>query len=176
MRLIGCKLKMAVAAAALVASPAMASGITSVPVAHHHFKNFPVRPKAPKGAPNVLLVMTDDVGFAATSTFGGVIPMPAYDALAVHGLRYNNFRTTAMCSPTFTSATRTPCIAIDPSATKAAASNSTAQETADAPRERLCLFNDTFNTYSTPEVAIAATEVFEAAGFEVLLPGHRCCG
>jgi FAD/FMN-containing dehydrogenase/Fe-S oxidoreductase len=38
------------------------------------------------------------------------------------------------------------------------------------------LFNDTFNTYNTPEVAIAATEVLEAAGYEVLLPGHHCCG
>lgn len=43
-------------------------------------------------------------------------------------------------------------------------------------REQLVLFNDTFNTYNTPETAIAATELFEAAGFEVVLPGHRCCG
>lgn len=41
---------------------------------------------------------------------------------------------------------------------------------------KVVLFNDTFNTYNTPEVAIAATEVLEAAGFEVVLPGHRCCG
>lgn len=43
-------------------------------------------------------------------------------------------------------------------------------------RKRIVLFNDTFNTFNTPETAIAATEVFEAAGFEVILPGHRCCG
>ncbi|HIE56649.1 MAG TPA: FAD-binding oxidoreductase, partial [Anaerolineales bacterium] len=43
-------------------------------------------------------------------------------------------------------------------------------------REKIVLFNDTFNTYNTPEVAISATEVFEAAGFDVLLPGHKCCG
>jgi Fe-S oxidoreductase len=43
-------------------------------------------------------------------------------------------------------------------------------------KRQLVLFNDTFNTYNTPEVAIAATEVFEAAGFEVILPGHKCCG
>ena len=41
---------------------------------------------------------------------------------------------------------------------------------------KVVLFNDTFNTYNSPEVAIAATEVLEAAGFEVILPGHRCCG
>ncbi|MFB3131471.1 MAG: FAD-binding and (Fe-S)-binding domain-containing protein, partial [Rhodothermales bacterium] len=45
------------------------------------------------------------------------------------------------------------------------------------PAERkVVLFNDTFNTYNYPEISIAATEVLEAAGFEVVLPGHRCCG
>ena len=58
----------------------------------------PVR--APEHAPNVLLVMTDDVGFAASSTFGGPIPTPNLDRLAANGLRYNRFHTTAMCSPT----------------------------------------------------------------------------
>jgi FAD/FMN-containing dehydrogenase/Fe-S oxidoreductase len=43
-------------------------------------------------------------------------------------------------------------------------------------REKVVLFNDTFNTYNYPQVAIAATEVLEAAGFEVVLPGHKCCG
>ena len=43
-------------------------------------------------------------------------------------------------------------------------------------RERVVLFNDTFNTFNEPHVAIAAVEVLEAAGFEVILPGHRCCG
>ena len=43
-------------------------------------------------------------------------------------------------------------------------------------RGKVVLFNDTFNTYNSPEVAIAATEVLEAAGYEVVLPGHRCCG
>jgi arylsulfatase len=55
---------------------------------------------APSGAPNVLLIMTDDVGFGAASTFGGPIPTPTFDALARAGLRYNEFHTTAMCSPT----------------------------------------------------------------------------
>ncbi|MBC8508486.1 MAG: oxidoreductase, partial [Chloroflexi bacterium] len=43
-------------------------------------------------------------------------------------------------------------------------------------KHKIVLFNDTFNTYNNPEVAISATEVFEAAGFEVVLPGHKCCG
>ena len=64
------------------------------------FKTFPKEPQAPKGAPNVLLIMTDDVGFGVSSTFGGPVPTPNYDALAAHGLRYNNFFTAAMCSPT----------------------------------------------------------------------------
>ncbi len=53
----------------------------------------------PKGAPNVLLIMTDDTGFAAGSTFGGVIPMPTLDRLASMGLRYTNMNSTALCSP-----------------------------------------------------------------------------
>src|SRR5689334_1123913 len=53
-----------------------------------------------KGAPNVLLVITDDVGFAAPSTFGGVIPTPTLDRIANDGLRFTQFHTTALCSPT----------------------------------------------------------------------------
>ncbi len=53
-----------------------------------------------KGAPNVLLIMTDDVGFGAPSTFGGVIPTPALDLIGKTGLRYSNFHSTALCSPT----------------------------------------------------------------------------
>jgi arylsulfatase A-like enzyme len=54
----------------------------------------------PKDAPNVLVIILDDVGFGASSSFGGLIPMPAQDALAKQGLRYVNFHTTALCSPT----------------------------------------------------------------------------
>ena len=54
----------------------------------------------PKGAPNVLLIMTDDAGFGAPGTFGGVIPTPALDRIAAQGLRYTNFHSTALCSPT----------------------------------------------------------------------------
>ncbi len=54
----------------------------------------------PEGAPNVLLIITDDVGFGAPSTFGGVIPTPALDRIAEMGLRYTNMHSTALCSPT----------------------------------------------------------------------------
>ncbi|MDG1205403.1 MAG: arylsulfatase [Pseudomonadales bacterium] len=53
-----------------------------------------------KGAPNVLLVMLDDVGFGSCSTFGGPIPTPGVDKIAKQGLSYNQFHTTALCSPT----------------------------------------------------------------------------
>lgn len=54
----------------------------------------------PKQAPNILLIMTDDSGFGVPSTFGGVIPTPSLDRIAKNGLRYNNFHSTALCSPT----------------------------------------------------------------------------
>lgn len=54
----------------------------------------------PKGAPNVLLIITDDAGFGVPSTFGGVIPTPTMDRLAAEGLRYNRVFSTALCSPT----------------------------------------------------------------------------
>jgi len=63
-------------------------------------KDFPKEVIAPKGAPNVLLILTDDVGFGASSTFGGPIPTPTMDRLAKAGLRYTQFHTTALCSPT----------------------------------------------------------------------------
>jgi arylsulfatase A-like enzyme len=63
-------------------------------------KDFPQEVQAPKGAPNVLLILTDDVGFGASSTFGGPIPTPTFDRLAKNGLRYTQFHTCALCSPT----------------------------------------------------------------------------
>ena len=54
----------------------------------------------PKGAPNILLVLIDDEGFGAPSTFGGVIPTPNLDKIASAGLRYTQFHTTSLCSPT----------------------------------------------------------------------------
>jgi len=63
-------------------------------------KDFPEETAAPKGAPNILLILTDDVGFGASSTFGGPIPTPTFDRLAKNGLRYTQFHTCALCSPT----------------------------------------------------------------------------
>jgi hypothetical protein len=56
--------------------------------------------KAPPGAPNVLIVLIDDMGFGQSSAFGGPIHMPTVEGLANNGLRYNEFHTTALCSPT----------------------------------------------------------------------------
>ena len=61
---------------------------------------WPPRVVPPKGAPNVLLIMTDDQGYGVSSTFGGVIPTPALDRIAAAGLRYTQFHSTALCSPT----------------------------------------------------------------------------
>lgn len=62
--------------------------------------DFPKLIEAPEGAPNVLIILTDDVGFGASSTYGGPIATPVFDSLAAVGLRYTNFHTTALCSPT----------------------------------------------------------------------------
>src|SRR6202000_3006605 len=61
---------------------------------------FPEEVVAKSGAPNIVLILVDDVGFSATSTFGGVIQTPNFDRLAASGLRYNNFHVNSLCSPT----------------------------------------------------------------------------
>ena len=61
---------------------------------------WPPRVVPPKGAPNILLIMTDDQGYGVSGTFGGVIPTPASDRIAKAGLRYTEFNSTALCSPT----------------------------------------------------------------------------
>ena len=61
---------------------------------------WPPRVVPPKGAPNVLLIMTDDQGYGVNGTFGGVIPTPSLDRIANAGLRYTDFNSTALCSPT----------------------------------------------------------------------------
>jgi arylsulfatase A-like enzyme len=58
------------------------------------------QPKAPEGAPNVLMIVWDDVGFGALDVFGGPIETPSMRRIADAGLRYSNFHTTALCSPT----------------------------------------------------------------------------
>jgi arylsulfatase A-like enzyme len=106
------------ALALMAAAPAHAEGTaptldrTVLPIAPERFQGvvglnskdskaaFPRPVTAPEGAPNVLLVMLDDVGFGASSTFGGIIDTPRLDALAADGLRFNRFHTTAVCSPT----------------------------------------------------------------------------
>ena len=60
---------------------------------------WPPRVVPPKGAPNILLIMTDDQGYGVSSTFGGVIPTPALDRVAKAGLRYTHFHSTSLCSP-----------------------------------------------------------------------------
>jgi arylsulfatase len=72
-------------------------------IGHTVPQSTPAWPKpvvAPAGAPNVLLILTDDVGFGAAGTFGGLIPTPNLDRLAKDGLLYNEFHTTAICSST----------------------------------------------------------------------------
>jgi hypothetical protein len=61
---------------------------------------WPPRVVPPKGAPNILLIMTDDQGYGISSTFGGVIPTPVLDRVAKAGLRYTQFHSTSLCSPT----------------------------------------------------------------------------
>lgn len=62
--------------------------------------DWPEFPSPPEGAPNVIVILLDDVGFGMTSTFGGSVPTPYLDSLASEGLRYNRFHTTAICGPT----------------------------------------------------------------------------
>ena len=92
--------------AALVAAMASApvalaqEGGVAVPSAANDIPHaFPAMPQASAHAPNILLIMTDDVGFGAASAFGGPVPTPNLERLAATGLRYNQFHTTAMCSP-----------------------------------------------------------------------------
>ena len=62
--------------------------------------SFPVKPKAPEGAPNIVYVVIDDCGYGWSDTFGGLVETPNITRLADNGLRYTNFHTTALCSPT----------------------------------------------------------------------------
>ncbi len=61
---------------------------------------WPPRIVPPKGAPNVLLIMTDDQGYGVSGTFGGVVPTPTLDRIANSGLKFTEFHSTALCSPT----------------------------------------------------------------------------
>ena len=61
---------------------------------------WPGRPQPPAGAPNIVMIVLDDVGYGQLSAFGGLCETPNLDRLAANGLRYSNFQTTALCSPT----------------------------------------------------------------------------
>ena len=72
-----------------------------VPLDARDAKFPPIKPlRPPDGAPNMVVILLDDIGFGAPSTFGGGVSMPTFDALAKAGLRYTQFHTTALCSPT----------------------------------------------------------------------------
>lgn len=58
------------------------------------------QPKAPEGAPNIIWILIDDIGYGASTAFGGLIETPNFDRLANQGLRYTNFHTAAYCAPT----------------------------------------------------------------------------
>ena len=76
-------------------------GLTTYDAKDPETKFPPIEPlRPPKGAPNVLIVLIDDVGFGASSAFGGPCQTPTAERLAANGLRYNRFHTTALCSPT----------------------------------------------------------------------------
>ena len=76
-------------------------GLTTYDAKHPDTGFPPITPlRPPAGAPNVLVVLIDDVGFGASSTFGGPVSMPTAERLAAGGLKYNRFHTTALCSPT----------------------------------------------------------------------------
>ncbi|MDB5725177.1 MAG: sulfatase family protein [Novosphingobium sp.] len=98
-----CTAAAAAAAPVSIAAPQVASS-KSLPwigrtAAESGPPQWPQNPRPAKGAPNILLIMTDDVGFGASSTFGGPVPTPSFDRIAAAGLRYNQFNTTALCSP-----------------------------------------------------------------------------
>jgi arylsulfatase A-like enzyme len=85
---------------ALPVQPAPYQGKLGLTTKDSSEPSFPSPPTPPKGAPNVLLVLLDDVGFGAASTFGGPVNTPTLESLAHRGLRHTQFHTTAMCSPT----------------------------------------------------------------------------
>src|SRR6476659_774433 len=77
------------------------SGLTTYDAKDPDTKFPPIRPlRPPAGAPNVLIILLDDVGFGASSAFGGPCQTPTAERLAASGLKYNRFHTTALCAPT----------------------------------------------------------------------------
>ena len=91
--------QLSLADGALLETPAPFKGKIG-PTLEESVPDWPQPVKAPRGAPDIVLIMLDDAGFADSSTFGGVAQTPELDRLAALGLRYNNFNTAAMCAPT----------------------------------------------------------------------------
>jgi arylsulfatase A-like enzyme len=83
----------------LPAAPPPFGGVINLD-APHSTPWWPPTVVPPKGAPNVLLIITDDAGYGVSGTFGGLIPTPTLDQIAANGLRYTQFHSTALCSPT----------------------------------------------------------------------------
>lgn len=79
-------------------TPSASTTGTTLKDSKHQWRQEPNR--LPEDAPNIIIIMTDDTGFGNTETFGGPIHTPTLNRLADEGLKYNNFHTTAMCSPT----------------------------------------------------------------------------
>src|SRR5262249_24496026 len=104
----GCQVLLAVfLAGALIGWPASArtrdapdAAVAAQGPARAHAPQWPQQAAAPQGAPDVVLILLADIGFAHTSTFGGLAQTPELDPLAASGLRFNNLNNTAMCSPT----------------------------------------------------------------------------
>lgn len=98
------------AATAQTATPPLDGSVLPIPQApfagkiEHTFEGseqaYPEPISAPEGAPNIVLVLIDDLGFGQPGTFGGPVPTPAMDALAAEGLKFTRMHTTAVCSPT----------------------------------------------------------------------------
>jgi arylsulfatase A-like enzyme len=107
-----CRIALAASGAAVALLPASLLAQTVMPqpqippsefagrVAADTKPSWPSRPQAPKGAPNVILILTDDVGYAASSAYGGPVPTPAFAALGQRGLRYTQYNNSAICSAT----------------------------------------------------------------------------
>ncbi|MFZ5706589.1 MAG: sulfatase-like hydrolase/transferase [Pseudomonadota bacterium] len=98
--LLGALLTTALIAAAVPVAAEQGVRVIGKTVETTHAPEWPAPVKAPDKAPNVLVILTDDIGFGVTQAFGGPVPTPAFDGLAKQGLRYNRFNTTALCSPT----------------------------------------------------------------------------
>lgn len=98
-RALGCT-ALATALVSTCITPLRAQSVPERTTASEGFRYFPRPAEAPADAPNVLVVLTDDVGFSAASGLGGPIPTPAFDSIMQNGITYTRFHVTAMCSPT----------------------------------------------------------------------------